>query len=152
PSWLSVGRKPMLLKPLSMMLPSRLRTGPFGAMPTRRADASVSSFSSWQFEQRTWSGLRVRSLNKCAPNNASRLIGLGSTLVQGFNAGSGGDVASGGDGCARRNWSHGVLSETSVASYICTARPKNSAKLYWISEYSLPTQFLTSHSPLFFAT
>ena len=43
PRSLSVGRTPMLLKPLSMTLPSRLRTGPFGGEATRRTEASVSS-------------------------------------------------------------------------------------------------------------
>ena len=38
----SVGRRPMLLKPLSMTLPSRLRTGPLTAELIRRTDASVS--------------------------------------------------------------------------------------------------------------
>ena len=64
----------MLLKPLSMMLPSRLRTGPFTAAVILRTDASVSSFCSWQFEQRRFVGPRVRSLKRCAPNRASRLM------------------------------------------------------------------------------
>jgi hypothetical protein len=48
----------------------------------------------------------------------------GSVFVHGFNAGS---VA---DGCSRRKRSHGVSAETSDASYIWTASPKNSVKLY----------------------
>ena len=76
----SVGRTPMLLKPLSMTLPSRLRTGPFTAAATRRTEASVSSVCSWQFEQRRFVGPRVRSLNRCAPNSARRLMWLGADV------------------------------------------------------------------------
>ena len=46
--------------------------------------------------------------------------------------------------CCLRKRSHGVSSETSVASYIWTAMPKNSAKLYCISEYSFALQLLVS--------
>ena len=35
-----MGRMPMLLKPLSMTLPSRLRTGPLSAATMRRTEAS----------------------------------------------------------------------------------------------------------------
>ena len=52
---------------------------------------------------------------------------FGFALVQGFKAGS---VAV---GCSRRKRSQGVSSETSVASYSWTARPKKSEKLYWMS-------------------
>ena len=105
-----MGRTPMLLKPLSMTLPSRLRTGPLTAAAMRRTEASVSSSCSWQFEQRMFVGPRVRSLKRCAPKSASRLMWFGFVLVQGFKAGS---VAV---GCSRRKRSHGVSSETSVAS------------------------------------
>jgi hypothetical protein len=54
----------MLLNPLSMTLPSRLRTGPFTAALMRRTDASVSSFCSWQFVQRMFVAPRVRSLKR----------------------------------------------------------------------------------------
>src|ERR1043166_441702 len=70
----SVGRTPILLNPLSMMLPSRLRTGPLVAVVIRRVEASVSSFCSWQFEQRTFCAPRVLSLKRCAPKSASRLM------------------------------------------------------------------------------
>ena len=70
------------------MLPSRLRTGPFTAAVTRRTEASVSSACSWQFEQRMFVGPRVRSLNRCAPKSASRLMWFGLVFVQGFSAGS----------------------------------------------------------------
>ena len=100
----------MLLKPLSMTLPSRLRTGPLTAAAMRRTEASVSSFCSWQFEQRRFVGPRVRSLKRWAPKRARRLMWLGLTLVQGFKSGSV-DV-----GFSRRKRSQGVSSETSVAS------------------------------------
>src|SRR5262245_51486316 len=90
----------------------------------RRTEASVSSACSWQFEQRTFVGPRVRSLKRWAPKSARRLIWSGSSFVQGFKAGS---VAV---GCARRKRSQGVSSETSVDSYIWTESPKKSEKLY----------------------
>ncbi len=74
--------------------------------------------------------LRVRSLKRCAPKSARRLMWSGLRLLHGFSAGS---VAV---ACCLRKRSHGVSSETSVASYIWTAMPKNSAKLYCINEYS----------------
>src|SRR5580765_762739 len=71
----------------------------------------------------------------------------GFVLSQGLRLVS---VAAGWD---RRNLSQGVSSETSVASYICTASPKNSEKLYCISEYSLSVHVAaSSHSPLFLST
>ena len=100
----------MLLKPLSIMLPSRLRTGPLAAKLIRLTEASVNSALSWQLLQRRLFGPRVRSLNRWAPKSAKRLMWLGFTLVQGLRFGS---VAV---GWSRRNRSHGVSSETRVAS------------------------------------
>src|SRR5687767_11552780 len=89
---------------------------------------------------------RLRSLKRCAPNSARRLMWSGLRLFHGFSDGS---VAV---ACCLRKRSHGVSSETSVASYIWTATPKNSAKLYCINEYSFALQVSGPHSPLFFAT
>src|SRR5262245_47697577 len=91
-------------------------------------------------------GPRVRSLNKFAPNSASRLMWLGFTLIHGFSA------LSANEGCSRRKRSHGVSSDICVASNNWTAMPKNNEKLYWMREYSLSEQVVSSQSPLFFAT
>ena len=95
-----VWRTPMLLKPLSITLPSRFRTGPFAAPLIRLTDASVSSACSWQFEQRMFVAPRVRSLNRWAPKSARREIGDGAVFSHGLSAGS---VFA---GCARRKRSH----------------------------------------------
>src|SRR6185295_16875538 len=85
---------------------------------TESTEASVRSAPEWQKRQAPrgpGAGFRLKKIRR--PRSAS----VGSGAAAGF----------------ARKRSKGVSSETSVDSYSCTARPKNSEKLNSTSRYSL---------------